>query len=436
MSIGKSTAVGLATDISVFGLGILVSVVLRRSLGPEQSGVYVLLTTTNVFVASIAHLSLEIACSTLLARGRYRLGEVNAFAMIMALALGTLSLAITSIAYAFLHDSVFQDVPYIYVLVALLLVPITIYQIYWNYMMMGLNRVITLNKLTLMVNVTSAFLMIIVVGVLHLGIPGFLAVWSLSALAGAAGSLVFAARIERLKWLPDKRLLSDMLSFGLRSHGRNIAHQLFLRFDMYSINVVLGATGVGLYSLSTSLAEKLWLPLNAIHASSLSKITQLPREESAILTAKVARTGLLMMLSMAIPFAIVSPWLIPFLYGQEFSASVLPLVILLGGTLGFAVMLVLNNYILGRMERPGLLSIITWLQLVVSIPLYLVLILWLGIVGAAIASTLTYLLAMASTIYIFTRDSGLHAHMVLVPRRADFQDYVRVLKRIRSRLPV
>src|SRR5207249_5241651 len=128
----------------------------------------------------------------------------------------------------------------------------------------------------LLVNLSSAGLMILVVGGLGLGLPGFLAVWTLSAGAGAAGALLQAGRIERLVWPPRRAVLRDLLSFGLRSHGANIAHQLFLRFDMFAVNALAGTISVGFYSLATALAEKLWLLLNAIHASSLGKIAHLP----------------------------------------------------------------------------------------------------------------------------------------------------------------
>jgi Na+-driven multidrug efflux pump len=72
----------------------------------------------------------------------------------------------------------------------------------------------------------------------------------------------------------------------------------------------------------------------------------------------------------------------------------------------------------------------------VSVPLYLGLILLQGITGAAIASTLTYLLAMACTIYVFMRDSRLPLRQILIPGRSDFHDYIRVLKSVLHRLPV
>lgn len=428
MSIGRNTSIGMVADGAIFGLSILVSVVLTRSLGPDQRGVYALLVATNVLLANIGYLGVSYGISPMLARGKYSLGEINTISMLLALLLGVICLLGTTLAFPFLSNNLFANIPYYYLAIPLVLTSATIYQIYWNSIMVGIGRVPLLYKLNLATNIANALLMVTAVGLLKLGIPGFLAAWSLSALISAAAMLIIAARIEPLAWRVNRAALQELLGFGLRVHGTSVAHQIFLRFDVYLINPLLGTRAVGFYSLSTSLAEKLWLPLNAMYASSTGKIAQLPPDESALLTAKLSRTALLMMLTIALPFALVSPVLIPALYGPEFSASVLPLIILLAGTVGFAVMQVLNLYIIGQMQRPGLLSIISWLQLAVSIPLYIVMILWQGIIGAALASAATYVIAMLSTLFVFARHSGLPLHQALVPRPDDFRDYARIFR--------
>ena len=427
MGIGRNTLIGLATDLTVFALGILVSIVLARSLGTQGRGVYVILVTTNVLLANVAHLSLWAACSALLAQKRYRLGEVNSAALLIAGSMGILCFGAASGVYYIWGASLFPQITYGQLLVTLLLTPSTIYQVYWTFIMLGSNHVLTMNKLNLAINLGNAAGMLLVVGGLHGGITGFLVVWAVSSTANLLAAVVVAARIDPLVW-PSQAVLRDLITFGLRTHGAHVAHQLFLRFDVYAVSTLIGTKGVGIYTLATSLAEKLWVPFNAIYASSLGTIMELPRTESALLTAKISRTALLLMLSMAVPFALISPWLIPLLYTTEFTPMVVPLILLLIGTPGFAVMSVVNNYILGPMGRPGLLSLISWAQLLVSIPLYLALILNYGIVGAALASTLTYLLAMVGTLSVFVRATGLPLRQVLLPTGADFRDYVRVLQ--------
>jgi O-antigen/teichoic acid export membrane protein len=430
-SIGRNTALSTVTNLAVVVMGLLISVVLTRGLKTaDQRGVYATLIITNSLLAIVLNLSMAAPFSTLLARGRYRLGEANSVAVVLSLVMGLAALVGTTLVFPLLSGSLFSGVPYTYLLVALLLVAPTIYQVYWGSMMQGLNRLLQFNKVTFALNVSNTLLIVLLVGVLGGGISGFLIGWTINTLAGAVISLVLARRIDPFVWPPSREALRDMVSFGLRVHGTSIAHQLFLRFDAYAVKIILGSSALGLYSLSTSLSERLWILPSAIAPSSISKLAQLPKEESALLTAKVTRTSMLMMLSAAIPFGIIAPWLIPFLYGAQYSESVLPLIILLCGTLGFAGTIVLNNYIMTQMGRPGLLSIISWLELVVSIPLYLVLILWQGIAGAALASALTYLLALAVTMVVFIRDSHLSVMKVLVPGLDDFRDYLRVITSI------
>jgi|SRR5579859_1467536 len=436
MSIGKNTVLGMLTDAVVFGLGIVVSVILTRSFGPAQRGIYVLLITTNILLANISHLSLGTACRSLLAHGQYRLGQVHTIVVLLALGLGMLCFAVTTSLVAVVGVTLFAHTPYNYILIALLLIPTTIYQIYWNSMMLGLNRVLVMNQFNLALNTGNALLMIVVVGVFHGGIPGFLAVWLISSVIGSMTALVIGARMDRLAWPPDPRVLYQLLSFGLRGHGAQIAHQLFLRFDLYVVSALIGTAGVGIYSVATALAEKLWIPFNGIYTSSISKIAELPPRESALLTAKVTRTAVLLISSAAIPFALISPWLVPFMYGAAFQPAVLPLLILLVGTLSWAAATVITNYILGQLGRPGLLSAIAWAQLGLSIPLYLGLIFWQGIVGAALASTITYILALISTLWIFQRNSHLAIRQILVPQRSDLRDYGRVLRRGLVKVPI
>ena len=235
MSIGKNTAIGMATDVAVVGLGVLVSIVLTRSLGSELRGVYVLLTTTNFIVASFAHLSIGIACSTFLARGRLKLGEVNTVAALIAAVMGALSVLVVSLAFFLLYDILFRGIKFEYLLIALLLIPASIYQAYWNSMMVGLGRIVLLNKLNLGINISNALLMILFVGILFpANVLTALLVWSFSAFIGALCSAMLATRIEPFSWPPKRETFREMLGFGLRGHGANIAQQLFLRLDYMS----------------------------------------------------------------------------------------------------------------------------------------------------------------------------------------------------------
>lgn len=434
MSIGKNSVISLATDLVVFGLGILLSVVLTTKLGQEGRGIYTLLVTTNSLLAISLSLSVGSACTIFLAQGRYRVADVQTIVAGLALLLGALAGLGATLAYAALRDSLFRTVPYTDLLVALVLVPPAIYQTYWNAIMVGTNRIAEMNGLNLAFNFGNTALLLVTVGVLGWGVAGFLLAWTLSWLGWLLGSVLLSQRRGGFAWPPRRTVARDLLGFGLRGHGGQIANQLFLNFDVYVVQSTRGLGSLGVYSLAVSLAKKLWLPLNAVGAAATNRINGLPGAESVALTAKVTRTSVLIVTALALPLALVSPWLIPFVYGADFAGAVVPLIILLGGAAAFAVSQVLTIYITGQMGRPGLLSILSWLELGVSIPLYLGLIWACGIVGAALASTLTYVLAMIGTLYLFRRYTGAAWRDLLLPQAQDWADYRRVLRGVWDRL--
>jgi O-antigen/teichoic acid export membrane protein len=434
MSIGKGSLITLLTDVIIFGLGIILSVVLARNLGEEGRGIYTVLTITNGLLALILGLNLGTACTTFLAQGRYRAAEVQTVAAGLALALGALAALSTVLLYALLRDSVFRGVPFGYLLVAVLLVPITIYQSYWNAIMVGTGRMAAMNALNLALNFGNTAALLLAVGAFGGGLPGFLLAWVVGWLGWLAGSLVLTGRGGGFAW-PPQSAARDLIGFGLRGHGAGIANQLFLNFDVYVVQVALGLGPLGIYALAVQLARKLWLPLNAVTIAATGRISGLPPGEAMLLTAKVSRTSLLLVSVLAVPLGLISPWLIPFLYGPAFAGAVPPLILSLVGTAGFAVFQVLGVYITAQMGRPGLLSIIAWVELGISIPLYIGLILAYGIAGAGLASSLTYLLAMAGTVVVFRRHTGLPLHALFVPRASDFQDYLRVLTAAWARFP-
>ena len=158
----------MAVDATVFVLGIVVSIVLTRSLGPEQRGVYVVLFTTNLLVAALSNFSVNNSLSTMLARGKLTLARASGAALFIAVALGGAAIAVVLLLFPALAGGPFRGLTLDQMIVALLLVPSTIYQAYWNHIMMGTGRVLLLNKVNLVTNVTNAVLMVLAVGVLVL----------------------------------------------------------------------------------------------------------------------------------------------------------------------------------------------------------------------------------------------------------------------------
>lgn len=431
MTLGRNTLTGTATSLLVVALGIVVSIVLTRSFGAHDRGVYFLLVGANAMVADVVGPGVGDALATFAARGRHLFGDLHAVAVVAAVCVGAAGLALGSVAFILLRENVLRSLSYPELLVALLVVPATVYQRYWTSLMIGLGRISLLNWTTAALNIVSATAMIVTVGALGLGIPGFLGAWAATMLVGACLSVVLSRRIEGRLWRPNCRVAREVAVFGARSNGAAIAQQVSLRFDAYAVNAIVGTSALGVYSLATTVAESAWIPVRALNAASLTRTARLSQRESAELTASLVRLSTLLIAVVAAPIAIASPWLLPAVYGSDFRGAVIPFVVLLPGVACLSAMFLLHNYILVQMQRPGLLSIVTLAQAAIGIALFVGLIELWGIKGAAVASTITYALVLAAAVVIFVRDSGVAARR-LVPTSADVRDVLAQLRRSAS----
>jgi O-antigen/teichoic acid export membrane protein len=127
----------------------------------------------------------------------------------------------------------------------------------------------------------------------------------------------------------------------------------------------------------------------------------------------------------------VSPLAVRVLFGREFDAAVTPLLLLLPGIIAGSATRVLGSYLFSQ----GKIIYNTWatfIALGVTIGLDVILIPWLEVEGAAIASSIAYTSALGATVYWYARTSGRSAGEALIVQASDLREYGRALRRLRG----
>jgi glycosyltransferase involved in cell wall biosynthesis/O-antigen/teichoic acid export membrane protein len=236
--------------------------------------------------------------------------------------------------------------------------------------------------------VGTALLANLVAGVVSLGIAG--------------GRLLTRHGLAR----PRRDLAGQMLRYGVRAQGSEASASVNSRLDALMLPSMVGAAQVGYYSVAASIS---WI------ANSLSGIVApiiLPaaaRRGRRGTKAVVASVHVTAVGSVAIGalIALTAPVLVPAIYGPGFSDAILPLEILVVGTVLYSVGGVLISG-LDAMNRPWLGAVpqmlgavVTVLALLVALPL------GAGIVGAAIVSTAAYGLVFLVALLLHRRSAGL-----------------------------
>jgi len=256
---------------------------------------------------------------------------------------------------------------------------------------------------------------------------------NLISLGVTAGAIVWAASRERLVGgMPSIGLLGEELRYGGRSVVGTLAERLQFRADAFIVNAIAGVRATGIYSVTSGLAETLWYVPNALGVVMFSRAVD-PTADAGRTAATLTRTTLALSVLLAVPAAAFGPRLVRFVYGSQFADAGVALRLIIPGVVAYSVVAVLSRYLSGR-GRPGTGTLILLLGLAANVIANLILVPRLGILGAAIASSLSYGLTAFVMLVVFVRVSGRGVAETLIVRRSDVAAALALVRAVIRRL--
>ena len=415
----------LATSAASVLISLAASILVARSLGPTAKGGYDLMLASGALASLLLGFSLAFGATYTVAR---RISEPGA----LMRRLGPFSMIqgfLVSLAVIASSDAAVAGVLIPRDLAPLAVVPLGFYVAltsgasYLRGVLVGQQRIITANNGDLLGRVATPIGIAIVVGVaLAAGLrpDATLFLWCVVGGLGLTSAYFVRALWRDLGSGRGPSGIRTVIRYSFPAYLANLLQFLNYRLDLFLVASLIGVRAVGLYALAVSLAQLIWLVSNS------AAVVLLPRVASEVDTpadnarrvAQVARLVLLISLVAGLGVAVLAPVLLPLVYGLPFRESVEPLIYLLPGVIAFSVVNVLASYIAG-VGRPQINLIVSGAGLAITLILDLTLIPAIGIRGAALASTMSYLLSTLLTVAIFARMTGLRPIEVLVPTAAD-----------------
>ncbi len=200
---------------------------------------------------------------------------------------------------------------------------------------------------------------------------------------------------------------------------------------MYVVSFFLGTAAVGIYSVSTTLAELVWAIPQALNAVMIPKVAA-EGPETAELSARITRLVWPLAVTAAWVFLALAVPLVPLVFGPRFAASILPFALLVPGTALMATASAPAAYLAG-IGRPQEWTKATVLNVVFNIGLNLILVPRVGIAGAAVASSVSYGIAAIYVLIRFRHFSELPLGRILVPNREDAEMFRVKIGALRTR---
>jgi stage V sporulation protein B len=251
---------------------------------------------------------------------------------------------------------------------------------------------------------------------------------------GAVTLFVLIAMTRHARHLPNDRVpLGPFLAYALKVGLTNLVSLLNYRVDVYIVAILLPPTALGLYTVAVTAAEALNTVAQVAPSVTLPYITALDHRQAAELTARCARVNIALTALMATATWYAAPYLIVGLYGTAFSDAAPALRSLLGGSIALAAGSVVSSYFTLNRGQPYICLTLSVVMAVEGGVLTLVLVPVYGIVGAGLATTISYITGFCLATVVFVATGGGSALTLAVIRPSDIRTIVQQLQRYQLR---
>ncbi|MBI3554477.1 MAG: oligosaccharide flippase family protein [Elusimicrobia bacterium] len=395
-----------------------------RWLGPGGKGQLAILLLAP-YLLQLA-LNLGIGDANVYFTGSQRLSVAQLSANSVAFAL--LSSAAGAVIVLLLLSSgelsvLLPGIPLNCLLLSLLSFPVNLLSLYLQAILRGLRLIFVWNVLNLVQAALVLALMPVFVAWLELGVAGALLAYLLPqavVLLLTALTLRSEGARFRPRWNPG--VVRPTLHFGVKGFIANLLDFFNYRLDSFLVNFFVGPSGAGIYSASVALAELLWqFPISAA-AIMFPKAAASSHETMNRFTPRVFWITLAVSALGAAGLVAVGKLAILIIYSRTFLDAYTPLLALLPGVVLVGSARILNNDVGGR-GFPHYNSITAGLALVVTVVLDLLLIPRMGVLGAAVASSVSYAVMFALSVGFYLAVSRGRSRppevIVAIPRAFD-----------------
>jgi len=394
----------LGTRLSVYPFKIVVALVVAPLLGTADYGIYSFLLLPGSVFMPLLFFGLGQGIRYNISSGRYRAKDVAISALAAGLFHGALNGGLVGLLWhlGFLGET--GDAITLGLLLPILFVmPLQGAALLMNRVMVGDSWFTAMNAFILLNNLfPPVFLTIFVI------VAGF-------GVSGAAATIVIANGLMGLisvgmvvvRYRPririHRRFLMESYSYGLRAWVGSLASRTTMRLDQFVLGFVRPPEALGVYRIAVLIGELLWMIPDAVALPLFNRVSKtVSGDDRHKLVSRCHRVLIVVVAGLAVVLAAACWWLIPAFMGAEFTDARWILLILMPGTVSLVTSRLLSMYFSGS-GQPEKSSSVEVVGAVVSIAGYLFFIPILGIAGAAIATSIAYIVLAATAIAIFRR---------------------------------
>jgi len=416
----QSTATGICHAISMVCI-LLTQIIIARVFGAEGRGIFANAFTLAGFLTLMLDSGHAPANAYFVASGKQKISEaVNS--TLIGLVISVLLLAVFTFYTVFFRPSFVVLLSNSIIILAFAVIPITWSTehmagilrgtgrpdlAYWVYGISSSSRLVSLIGLCLLLhlkNMEIVFITGIIGAVMSL-------VWVLWFLRS---HLTFACLRLNLQ------AFKQSIIYSMKFFFARIANPMQIRIEMIVIPLILAnVVSLGVYAQGFAILNQLILSSTVVGYVLMPRVAK-DGTASAFLTARVCRLVLFVSVCIGIAILFLAKPVVPFVFGEDFSATVPLMLIMLPGMVFRSFSKIIYYYLQGR-GKPATISVVSFFSLAVLLGIDILLIPVIGIKGAAIGTLCSCLVEFIIFAILFSRESGVTFAQMFFIRKEDLQ---------------
>jgi O-antigen/teichoic acid export membrane protein len=414
-------------------LTFALSGLIARLLGSEGLGYYNLALLLPLLVTRFTNLGIRQAVIYYIGRRDFPVDQIAGTSLLLVLGISISSGIIAAGLILFGHELLFPGVPTVYLWAAALAIPFLLFIEFLQGVYIGLQDFKTYNWITIVPDLFLLLLLVVLMFVARLNVLLALIMYGISRLILIGYLSRLYGKPIGIDWRINWTFLRSGLAYSFKSHLGNLVAFLNYRADQFIVNAFLGPAPLGIYAAAVTLAEGISLLSGGVSTVLLPRVAELKNypDRQVEITSIVSRHMLVVSLLISIALFFMSNLIVRIVYSENLLGASLALQLLLPGIFINSIARILATDIAGRgfpeyNYYGGLLALIS------NVIANLILVPKLGIIGASIASSISYALNGVYKLFVYQRLSGARLGNILLIQPSDLALYKKMFLRLSS----
>lgn len=223
----------------------------------------------------------------------------------------------------------------------------------------------------------------------------------------------------------DFSLLASAVKFGIYPMLTMLLITMNYQVDVIILKVFVSFEQIGYYTVGVGLADKTWLIPDAFKEVLLGKTARKDAIEDILLSIKIS---LYICLAALVLIIVLGRQIITLLYGNAYAQAYMVTVTIFAGIIPMLFFKLINTLFLAKGKQKFSFCILL-IAVAMNVAANFILIPYMGIIGAALASVLSYSICGFVFLYVFMRENNIKPGSVFLMKKSEINLIGTMVKR-------